>query len=109
MPSLVRVVTRCRPRRITRDQLLLSSGVFRLLSVSRYVEKNTRGCSVPVTDLPSAIGAGLAETGCFFASAISNCSTLRCSCKTEGLARIMGIFFHSPCALHSWRISNGGT
>jgi len=54
-----------------------------------YVEKNTRGFSVPVADFPKEIGAGLAEMGFFFARTVSSCSILRCSCETGRFGRIM--------------------
>src|SRR5579872_1310563 len=72
-----------------------------------YVEKNTRGCLVPVADCPKASGAGFAETGRLFANAMSSCSILRCSCGMGRLGCIMRTVCHSTDDLHSWRISNG--
>ena len=59
-----------------------TTGNYAIVGVtSGYVEKKTRGLAVPVADCPQAIGAGFAETGCFFASAMSSLSILRCSCE----------------------------
>jgi hypothetical protein len=44
--------------------------------INHYVEKKTRGWTVPVAECPKAIGAGFAETGCFFAKAMSSRSIL---------------------------------
>ena len=81
----------------TRD----SVGLFR----RGYVEKNTRGCAVPVADCPKAIGAGFAETGCFFARTRSNWSILRCSCEMGRLGCVIQKLFHNPQGLPSCLIS----
>ena len=41
------------------------------------------------------MGAGFAETGFFFASAMSKRSILRCSCEMGRLGWVMEIFCHS--------------
>jgi hypothetical protein len=82
----------------TRD----SVGLFRW----GYVEKNTRGCAVPVADSPKAIGAGFAETGCFFARTRSSWSILRCSCGMGRLGCVIQKLFHNPQGLPSCLISN---
>jgi hypothetical protein len=66
-----------------------------------YVEKNTWGCAVPVADCPKAIGAGFAETGRFFANAMSSRSILRCSCGMGKIGWVTYRFFHSPQGLDS--------
>jgi len=81
----------------TRD----SMGLFR----RGYVEKNTRGCAVLVADCPKAIGAGFAETGCFFARTRSSCSILRCSCEMGRLGCVIQKLFHNPQGLPSCLIS----
>jgi len=54
---------------------------------------------VPVADLPSAIGAGLAEIGFFFARTRSNCSILRCSCGMGRLVGVMKTLSHGSCGV----------
>jgi len=44
---------------------------------------------VPVAECPKAIGAGFADTGRFFANAMSNRSTLRCSWGMERLGCVI--------------------
>jgi hypothetical protein len=61
-----------------------------------YVEKKTRGCAVPVAESPQATGADFAETGFFFANAMSKRSILRCSCRMGRLGWVMKKFCHSP-------------
>jgi len=73
---------------------------------NHYVEKKTLGWTVPVAECPKAIGAGFAETGCFFAKAMSSRSILRCSCGMRTPGWVMQRFFHSPQEPAQWRISN---
>ena len=56
---------------------------------------------MPVADCPKAIGAAFAETGCFFANAMSSRSILRCSCGMGRLGCVIRGFFHGPQGLHS--------
>jgi hypothetical protein len=82
----------------TRD----SVGVFRC----GYVEKNTRGCAVPVVaDCPKAIGSGFAETGSVFARTRSSWSILRCACETGRLGCVIQKLFHNPQGWPSCLIS----
>ena len=83
----------------TRD----SVGLFRC---GGYVEKNTRGCAVPVVaDCPKAIGSGFAETGSFFARTRSSWSILRCACETGRLGCVIQKLFHNPQGWPSCLIS----
>jgi hypothetical protein len=61
---------------------------------------------VPVADSPKAIGAGFAETGCFFARTRRSWSILRCSCGLGRLGCVIEKLFHNPQGLPSCLISN---